>query len=204
MSLRARGSVGRSGGAGIDVTGLTAWVTALKGPEFRDVNAALRAQAYQIAKTLEPEVAKAVLKSKAPQARAMSTTVRAKSDRVPVVVIGKVNPSFNKVKRKGRAVSGFTRRGKGAKAHAERRGALAHGVVYGPKGGKRSTVADENYYAIPRDESGGPVGRYLKNGPAMEAAAEAWFEAYRELLRRHGIKLTKGRPSASVTMSKAA
>jgi hypothetical protein len=208
MSLRARGTVGRSGGAGVDVLGLTAWVTALKGPEFRDVNRALREEAYAIALDLEPEVTKAVEQSRAHQAKAVALTVRAKRDRVPVVVVGKVNPKFRS--KQGRQPA-FTRRGKGADQHRKRRGAIAHGVVYGPKGGhlkadgSKGRARGANFYGIPRNESGGPVGRYLQDGPAFNAATTAYFEAYQRELRKAGIVMRKGRPVVTSTiMSRAA
>jgi hypothetical protein len=166
----------RSTGLSIDVLGLKAWVVALKGPAFKDVNRALRAEAYQIAKSLEPEVEAAVRTSRAPQAQVMSKTVRAKSDRVPVLSIGAVNPRFS---------TPFTRRGTGNSR--QRRGAIAHGVVYGTKGGRRPGGGD--YYHIRRDNTGGPVGRYMLNGPAFDAATDAYFAAYRKILAEAGINL---------------
>ena len=162
-------------GLSVDVIGLTAWVVALKGPAFKDVNNALRSQSLEIAKRLEPEVSRAVTLSRAPQANAMSKTVRAKRDRVPVLSIGAVNPRFSKP---------FTRRGKGDSK--KRRGALAHGVVYGTKGGHLKGGGD--YYHIGRDNTGGPVGRYMA-GPAFDKACDAYFVAYRRILKDAGIDL---------------
>ena len=169
-------------GYGVDVLGLTAWVTALKGPAFKQVNNALRSEAYQIAQSLVPDVERAVRLSRAPQATAMAKTIRAKRDRVPLLSIGAVNPKFR---------SGFTRRGSTVTSR-QRRGAIAHGVVYGTKGGHPKGGGD--YYLIPRDESGGPVGRYIVNGPGFSAACDAYFVAYRKVLADAGIRL--GRKAA--------
>lgn len=178
-------------GAPIEVLGLTAWVSALKGPAFRQVNEALRGEAMRIATTLIPEVEKAISLSSAPQAPAMKGTVRARRDRVPVLSIGATNPKFRN--RQGRKPP-FTRSGSGALAAKLRRGAIAHGIVYGTKGGHPRGGGD--YYQIPRDESGGPVGRYISRGAAFDKAADAYFEAYRRVLAEQGITLRKGRLAA--------
>jgi hypothetical protein len=162
-------------GKPVDVLGLTAWVTALKGPAFKNVNNALRSEALLIAKSLLPSVEQAVAQSQAPQAKVMVKTVRAKSDRVPVLSIGAVNPRFS---------TRFTRQGKGDSK--KRRGAIAHGVVYGTKGGHLKGGGD--FYRIPRNSSGGPVGRYMV-GPAFDAACDAYFVAYRRVLKEAGIDL---------------
>jgi hypothetical protein len=174
-------------GAPIDVIGLKAWVTKLKGPEFRDVNNALRAEAMTISQSLVPEVQKALAQSSAPQAKAMVDTVKPKRDRVPVLAVGAINPKFSKVKRGGREVSAFTRRGKGAEYHRRRRGAIAHGVIFGTKGGHLKGGGD--YYKIGRSESGGAFGRYVNSGPAFDKACEAYFTAYKKVLREHGLDL---------------
>lgn len=175
-------------GAPIEVLGLKAWVSKLKGPEFRDVNNALRNEAVKIAESLVPEVQAALKQSKAPQAPAMVDTVKPKRDRVPVLAIGAINPKFSKVKGKsGRPVSGFTRRGKGALYHRKRRGAIAHGVIFGTKGGHLKGGGD--YYGIPRSESGGAFGRYVESGPLFDAACAAYFDAYKKVLHRHGLDL---------------
>lgn len=161
----------------IKVTGLQPLIKELKGPLFRDVNRELRVEAKRIAVEMVPHVADAVRASDAPQAPAMANTVRAHSDRVPVVVVGKVNPRFR---------SGFRRRGQSAQDNKRRRGALAHGVVYGPKGGKRSTTAAENYYRIPRNSDGGAFRRVLES-KVLDRAAEAYLKAYAEVMRRHGF-----------------
>jgi hypothetical protein len=163
-------------GYSVDVIGLKAWVTALKGPAFKDVNRALRAEALLIAKSLVPDVEQAVTLSRAPQAQKMSKTVRAKSDRVPVLSIGAVNPRFS---------TRFTRRGTGDSR--KRRGAIAHGVVYGTKGGHLKGGGD--YYHIGRDSSGGPVGRAMTTGAGFDAACDAYFVAYRKVLGGAGIRL---------------
>lgn len=142
---------------------------------MRDVNRELRTYATLIAKDLVPVVADAVAKSGAPQAANVARTVRAHSDRVPVVVIGKTNP-------KG------MRQRPGGKAIKLRRGAVAHGVVYGPKGGRADTPAAENYYTIPRDTSGGPVGRALADGgPVFEEACDVYLRVFASVMRHHGF-----------------
>ena len=72
---------------------------------FREVNRELRAAAKPIAQSLLPEVAEAVRQSRAPQADRMAATLRVHSDRVPVVVIGKVNPKLSGFKRRRGATS---------------------------------------------------------------------------------------------------
>jgi len=159
----------------VEITGLRPLVAQLKGPIFRDLNAELRAYSKLIAADLVPHVADAVRRSGAPQAAAMSATVRVHSDRVPVVVVGKVNPRFS---------SRFTRPGSNSKL---RRGSLAHGVVYGPKGGKRSTSAHENYFKIPRDNSGGALGRSVRTGPVFDQACELYLRYFLKTMTAHGF-----------------
>jgi len=159
----------------IEVTGLRPLVAQLKGPAFRDVNRELRAVSRLIAQDLVPEVQSAIRASAAPQAHAMAATVRAHSDRVPVVVVGKVNPKFS---------SRFTRKGGDSK---RRRGALAHGVVYGPLGGRRDTRAHENYYRIGRDPSGGALGASMRTGPIFDTACEAYLKQWLAILTHHGF-----------------
>ena len=157
----------------------------LRGKAFKDVNRDLRVAARAIAETIRPEVVTAVRQSRAPQAWPLAGTVRTHSDRVPVVVVGKVNPKFQ---------TPWRRSGQSAAQSKLRRGALAHGVVYGGKGGKRSTPAQENYYKIRRDESGGPVGRSLtSSGRAMSKARGAYHKEYIKVLRRHGFTIDGGR-----------
>lgn len=167
----------------IDVDGLRPLLKELKGPLFRDVNRELRAHAYGIAKEMAPQIAVAVAQSPAPQAAAVAATVRAHSDRIPVVAVGKTNPKLK----------GFTRRGtrRDGKPRADpkaRRGQLAHGVVYGPLGGRRATGVHENYYRTPRDVSGGVLGRSLDpSGPVFARAAEQYLDAFQKVLTRHGF-----------------
>jgi hypothetical protein len=163
----------------VQVTGLQPLVRELRGPLFRDVNKELRQYATMIAKDLVPEVQRAVAASNAPQAAAVARTVRAHSDRVPVVVVGKTNPySGARWKRKGQT----------AAAAKKRRGSLAHGVVYGPKGGRRDTEAQENYYRIGRDNSGGPLGAALRaGGPLWEQATAVYLTMFAAAMRRHGF-----------------
>jgi hypothetical protein len=159
----------------VEVTGLAPLVQELRGPLFRNVNRELRSVAKLIAQDLVPEVSAAVAASGAPQAHAMAATVRAHSDRVPVVVVGKVNPKFS---------SRFTRPGSNSKL---RRGSLAHGVVYGPLGGKRGTKAHENYYHKGRDSSGGALGRTVSTGTVFDLACEAYLTQFLAIMRHHGF-----------------
>jgi hypothetical protein len=160
--------------ARVEVTGLTGLVRELKGPLFKDLNRELRQFSKLIAADLVPHVEQAVRASAAPQAQALARTVRVHSDRVPVVVVGKVNPKFKSSRFKG----GNTKR---------RRGALAHGVVYGPLGGRRDTKAHEDYYHIPRDESGGPLGRSVRTGPVWDEACAAYLKYFEAAARHHGF-----------------
>ena len=95
---------------------------------------------------------------------------------MPVVVVGKVNPKF-----KG---SKFTRRGQDSK---RRRGALAHGVIYGPLGGRKDTKERENYYRIPRDPSGGALGRSARSGPIWDEATTAYLKYFEAAALHHGF-----------------
>ena len=159
---------------GVQVTGLDSLVKQLRGPMFKEANRELRHAARDIAKELVPTIAAAVAASGAPQAHVMAATVRAHSDRVPVVAVGKVNPRF-KTPFKG----GNTKL---------RRGSLAHGVVYGPLGGRRSTTAGENYYRIHRDPSGGPLGRATSDhGSVFDQATEAYLREFLQIMKRHGF-----------------
>lgn len=157
----------------VKVAGLAELVKVLRGPAFKDVNKELRQHARLIANDLVPAVAAAVAQSGAPQAAAMARTVRPHSDRVPVVVVGKTNPSFR---------SGFGRRGNSR----ARRGQLALGVVAGPAGGRRATRPSENYYRIGRDRSWGPLGRAL-HGPILRDAEIAYLRLYIATLKAHGL-----------------
>lgn len=169
-----------AGGVRIETKGLDELVRALKGPAFKDVNRELRQHARRIAtEALLPNVTDAVARSAAPQAAAMSQTVRVHSDRVPVVVVGKTNPKFG---------TGFARKGESAAQRRLRRGSLARGVVVGPLGGRRDTRASENYYRIGRDPSGGPLGVALRaGGSVMDAGRAAYLKAYMDTLRKHGF-----------------
>lgn len=169
-------------GKTVKVDGLVDLVKVLKGREFRDVNFALREHSRTIADSMAPHIALAVRLSAAPQARAMSATIRTKRDRVPVVIIGGVNPKFSTEKR-------FTRKGSDSK---RRRGSIAHGVIFGPQGGKRSTSASENYYRIGRNDDGGALGRSLRDGPAMKRAEVAYLKAYIDVLTAAGLAAKAG------------
>jgi hypothetical protein len=163
----------------VRVEGLQPLVRELKGSLFRDANRELRQYALLIARDLVPEVQKAVAASGAPQSEAVARTVRAHSDRVPVIVVGKTNPWGG---------PRWKRRGQSAADAKLRRGSLAHGVVYGPKGGRRDTDAQENYYRIGRDESGGALGRALRDGgPIWDQATEVYLQMFAAVMRRHGF-----------------
>jgi hypothetical protein len=151
----------------VEVTGLEPLVRQLKGPLFKDTNRELRQYSRLIAGDLVPVIAAAVAQSPAPQAAAMAGTVRVHSDRVPVVVVGKTNPRL----------SNFTKGGNTRR----RRGAIAHGVVYGPAG-------KVNYYRIPRDPSGGALGRALEeSGPVFDRAAELYLRYFLRTMQTHGF-----------------
>lgn len=146
----------------------------------KDLNRELRSNARLIAtNTLLPAVVDAVSKGQAPQARVMAQTARVVSDRVPVVALGRVNPKFQHK---------WTRKGESAARRRERRGSMSRGVVVGPLGGHRETSAQENYYRIPRDPSGGPLGRAMREGGGLlEEGKRAYLAAYVHVLKRHGF-----------------
>ena len=88
---------------------------------------------------------------------------------------------------KSRSIESPGRRGESARDTILRRGSLARGVLYGPKGGRRDTRPDENYYRIPRDESAGPLGRVLRdNSPLIDRAAALYLKLYLRTLAAHG------------------
>lgn len=141
---------------------------------FQNINNELRVEAFLIAEKLVPTVQGVVARSGAPQSAAFVETVRAKRDRVPLVAIGAINPKFG---------TKFTQRG--AANSKARRGSMAHGILFGPKGGQRRTAVDENYYEVPRRD------QYLtqalsENGVIVRHATNLYLEAYLRVLRRHG------------------
>lgn len=167
---------------GVDLRGVKEIVYALKGPLFRNVNFALREESVRIAKPLAPLVSAAVAASGAPQGRDMAPTVRVIRDRTPVVAIGKTNPKLSKFSRRGARKDGRPRADV-----KRRRGALAHGVVYGPLGGRRTGSGGENYYRIGRDNSGGRVGRVLDyGGPVFEKACDEYLAAFFRVMESNG------------------
>ena len=168
---------------GVEVDGLVELVKVLKGPLFRDVNKELRSEAFTIARDLEAPIAQIVAGMPAPQAAKVAPTVRAHKDRVPVVGIGKVNPKLSKFHRRG------PRRDGGVRADPrKRRGSVAHGVVYGPLGGRRDTSTHENYYRTGRDNTGGRLGAALREGGSLfETAAREYLHAFEHVLTRHGF-----------------
>lgn len=168
---------------GVEVAGLVELVKTLKGPMFRDVNKELRSEAYTIARDMEGPISSAIAGMPAPQAGKVSDTVRAVKDRVPVVAIGKTNPKLSKFARRG------PRRDGGARANPRKRaGSVAHGVVYGPLGGRRSTSVHENYYKTGRDSSGGRLGAGLREGGSIfETACREYLHAFEYVLAKHGF-----------------
>ena len=166
-------------GASLEVVGLTELVADLKGPMFRSINNQLRVEAELIARKLVPTVQAVVRNSAAPQAPAFVGTVRAKRDRVPLIAIGAINPKFQNSK--------FTRRGAGdSKA---RRGSMAHGILFGPKGGKKSTPMSENYYRIPRNEDA-LADALSEYGVVTRHATNLYLEAFIRVLRTNGWEAT--------------
>lgn len=176
-------------GVRIETDGLRELTRALKGPAFKDVNRQLRSSARGIAaEVLLPLVKEAVAASPAPQAAVMAATVRVHSDRVPVVVVGKVNPRFQTGWRRGRGGGDGS-----AAASKRRRGSLARGVLMGPLGGRRDTPVAENYYRIGRDPSGGTLGRALADGGRIaEAGTTRYLAEYVRILKSAGFEVELG------------
>ena len=174
--------------ANLQVQGLHPLIAELKGPMFRQINNELRAEAMEIAEDLRPGIAAAVRRSAAPQAGKVAHTTRVGRDRIPVVSIGKTQPKLSGLtsrKRRKREKPGGDFIGSDPKRN---RGSIAHGVVYGPLGGHRATTRHENYYRIARDNTGGPVGRALREGGHLfNEACEAYLKAFQHVLRRHGF-----------------
>lgn len=168
-----------------DTEGLVPLLKELKGPLFRDVNRELRSEALQIAMDMLPAVQDAVRQSPAApkQVAAVVDTARAYKDRVPVVAFGRVNPKLPKFSRRGPRKDG------GPRADPkDRRFQVAHGVVYGPLGGRKSTAVQENYYKRSRDPSGGALGRAMApNGSIGRVAADEYLQAFNFVLTRHGF-----------------
>ena len=166
-----------------DTSGLLPLLRELKGPLFRDVNRELRSEAMAISQRLVPAVSESARRSRAPQAAAVAATTRAHKDRAPVVVLGKVNPKL-----KGFSRRGARRDGKPRANIKGRRAQLAHGVVYGPLGGRERTSARENYYKASRDSSGGALGRAMAPGGKIpREAADEYLAAFEDVLTRHGF-----------------
>ena len=182
-----------TGGAGLEVKGLQSLVRGLQGREFRDVNSALRDRAGWIAAEIVPEVQQALKLSNAPQAEAFVRTVKSKRDRIPIVVIGRTNPALPKWSRRGPRMCGQPRQ-----YSKWRRGAMAHGIIYGPKRGGRtapppSGASRPGNYGISRREDGGAVMRSIKSGAAYRGATRAYLTAYTATLRRAGFNVKRGR-----------
>lgn len=181
---------GPRSGYGVEVKGLLPLLKKLNGREFRQVNSELRDQARFIADGIVPEVKRAVVLSRAPQAEDFVRTVASKRDRIPVVVIGSTNPTLTKFSRRGPRKDGRPRQ-----TGPWRKGAMAYGIVFGPAGkGKRTAPPSASgwrnpNYKIARNESGGAVMRSIHSGPAFRAAAREYAAAYKKVLRRNGFKV---------------
>jgi hypothetical protein len=139
----------------------------------RGMNSQMRFEAKQVAQgfadaTLEP----LIRAHGGPQGPAMSKTLRAKSDRIPIVAIGAVNP---------RGLSGWKGAAKAKKARERRRnvppgkwkGSLAFGVEYGPR-----PQREPNPYGRRRPRNDG--GYVL--GPRAERLARELLPRYQDLL----------------------
>lgn len=152
----------------VEVTGLRELVAELKGPMFKNVNKELRQYSKLIATDIKPLVEQGVRESSAPQADALAKTVRVVSDRVPVVSVGRTNPPLKGWRGKGTAAG-----------NKRRRGAMAHGVVYGG--------FTPNYYVKGRDDTGGSLGKALQaNGKILKEAEELYLRFYFATLKAHG------------------
>jgi hypothetical protein len=190
--MRGGAGVGVGGGMAVEVIGLQPLLKELRGPAFKMVNSELRDQARRIADGIVPEVRDAVGSSDMAQAAAMVRTVGSKRDRVPVVIIGATNPGLSKFSKRGRP-------GANAKPRQDprwRRGALAHGVVFGPKpSGPRTSPEPPNkpthpgHYRMGRREDGGRVLQRIREGSAYRAAVREYEAAYKHVLRRHGFNV---------------
>ena len=166
------------GGSRIQVTGMQQLLQELRGGIYKDVNRDLRATARATAATvLAPLVADGVRQSQAPQAAQMAATIRAHSDRVPVVVVGKVNPRF---------ATNWAKRG-GVTPSKKRRGAMALGVVAGGAGGRRDTDVAEDYYHVPRSLTWGPLGDLLRShGHIIKEMEDKYIQDVMAVLKHHG------------------
>jgi len=123
----------------------------------------LRRDSKAIATAALPVVRRLVAGGRAPQSRKMADTIRAKSDRMPMVVVGAVNPRLSGFKRGGQA--------------ARQKGSLAWGVEKGPAGGPRGLPGRRrNVYKIPRSSRGYALG------PGMPRIADAVVPAYADAL----------------------
>jgi hypothetical protein len=185
--------VGGDGGAELKVRGLQPLLKGLRGRQFHDVNTALRDEARWIADQIVPEVVQALTLSNAPQAPGFGRTVKSKRDRIPIVVIGRTNPGLKKFSRRGPRKDGKARQNP-----KWRRGAMAHGIIYGPRSGGRSSPAPAGAskpgnYGIPRNPSGGAVMRSIRSGRAYRGATDAYLNAYIRVLRRAGFNVSRGR-----------
>lgn len=119
-------------------------------------NSMLRAAAGQLAEDIARTTVRPLLqRGPAPQSAAMADTLRAKVDRMPVIIIGARNPRL----------SGWRR---GA-ANRRYRASVAWGVERGPAGPR-------NYYRIPRSTGGHVIG------PNMGLIEQRTVPRYRRLV----------------------
>lgn len=144
----------------------------------RESNAELRNAAKEIAKSLIPSIKAFAAMSPMPIARSMADTARAKSDRLPVVQIGGVNPSLR----------GF-KKGVGIKRASSRTQSLLKGGRPGTSKNYRTTLAWAsergpypgsvyNRFKVPRRESGYYVA------PAINANLQRAVAEYSKAIER--------------------
>jgi hypothetical protein len=139
------------------------------------VNGELRRESKEIATAALPTVRRLVAAGRTPQSRKMADTARAKSDRMPIVRIGAVNPKL----------SGF-RRG----SNSDRmRGSLAWGVEKGPAGGPRGRLRS-NVYGVPRSSGGYVIGPHV--GTIADAVVPAYADALERAMHNAGLLIQQG------------
>jgi len=140
-------------------------------------NSIVRGLSYTAAQRLVPLVQRGVASSPAPQAAALSRTVRAKRDRMIVIRVGATNPRLSGFRRgQGR---GTTRSGGGYK------GALAWGVEKGNYPGTRDEYGIARRGSPGDLTSGHGVGRV--SDQLLEQAGRAYADIIIEVVRRNGF-----------------
>ena len=136
----------------------------------RQANRDMRSVAKQIATDMLPLVRGIVAAGPAPQSARVATTARVKSDRVPVVTVGSVNPPL----------SGF-RRSRGDRLA---KGSVAYGVEFGTAGGHRA-AGGADYYRMGRVAGGAALGRQRQ---VMQTSfTESYRHALADVMRQYGV-----------------